>query len=124
MINKLFVQKLAIAFVVGFVGGLIPLLQGWSEAPNFNFDRSAVIAVIIGLVSAGMRAVLALGPINLVASDRQHSLTRRMGNERGQASILVAVILVILVFALLGGVFWSPWAWLILLLVLVVIFFR
>lgn len=72
--SKLLIQKLVIAFVVGFGGMLVTSLTGLANQPNFTFDKAAVISLIVGALSAGLRAVLALGPINLVPSDTQHSI--------------------------------------------------
>jgi hypothetical protein len=74
MVNRLFWLKLFMAFLVGFLGSLVTFLTGLSEAPNFSFDRAAVISLIAGALAAGIRAVLALGPVNLVPSDNQHTI--------------------------------------------------
>jgi hypothetical protein len=72
--NKLLAQKLLIAFIVSFVGALLTSLEGLGKQPHFGLDRSLIISLIVGALGAGMRAVLALGPVNLVASDAKHSL--------------------------------------------------
>lgn len=76
-LNTLFWQKLAIAFIVAFLGSLVTTMSGWGYSPNFQFDRAAAISLLIGALGAGARAVLALSPVNFVPSDRQHSLTRK-----------------------------------------------
>lgn len=75
--TKQLLQKLYIAFIVGFLGALITCLEGLSSQPNFDWSRSAVISLIVGALAAGFRAVLALGPINLTQSDQKHSLLKR-----------------------------------------------
>lgn len=77
--NKLLIQKLAIAFVVSFAAALITSLAGLASQPNFGWDKATIIALVVGALGAGVRAVLALGPINLTPSDGQHSL----GGDKG-----------------------------------------
>lgn len=72
--NKLLLRKLFVSFIVGFGGSFIPFITGWAQAPNYSFDKSVWIAALMGAVAAGVRALLAFGPINLVPSDKQHSL--------------------------------------------------
>lgn len=73
-VNKLLLQKLALAFAVGFVGALLTSAAGWGDSPNTSWGRAFWIGLLVGAVSAGARAVLALGPFNVVPSDTQHSL--------------------------------------------------
>jgi hypothetical protein len=72
--GKLLLQKLVIAFLVAFFGALVTSLEGFSKQPTFGWDKSIVVSLIVGALGAGVRAILALGPINLVPSDAQHSL--------------------------------------------------
>lgn len=72
--NKLLAQKLVVAFIVSFVGALLTSLEGLSKQPDFGWNRSIVISLIVGALGAGVRAVLALGPVNLIPSDAKHSL--------------------------------------------------
>lgn len=77
--NEFLAKKCVVAFLVGFLGSVVTLLEGLSKAPSFNFDRAAVISLIAGALAAGFRAVLALSPVNLVPSDAQHTL--RLGRR-------------------------------------------
>jgi hypothetical protein len=72
--TKLLIQKLVVAFLVAFFGALLPALTGLGDSPNYHFDRAALIALVVGAFGAGIRAVLALGPLNIVPSDKRHSL--------------------------------------------------
>lgn len=72
--TELLIRKLAIAFISGFFGALITSLEGISHQATYSWSKAAVISLIVGALTAGIRAVLALGPINLVPSDKQHSL--------------------------------------------------
>jgi hypothetical protein len=74
MINRLFWQKLVVAFLVAFFGALVPLLTGLGQSPDWKFDKAVWMAALVGAVGAGARAVLALGPVNLVPSDGQHTV--------------------------------------------------
>jgi hypothetical protein len=73
-LNKLLIQKLAVAFVVSFAGALVASLTGLASQPNFGWDKATVIAVVVGALGVAMRAVLAYGPLNLVPSDAQHTI--------------------------------------------------
>jgi hypothetical protein len=78
--NKLLLRKMGIAFIVGFLGIFIPAalqvldaLQSGTEQPhNWNVF---FISLITGAVAAGVRAALALSPINLGSTDKINSLT-------------------------------------------------
>ena len=74
MINRLFFQKLIVAFAVAFAGSFIPFLTGWFQSPNYQFDKAIWVAALFGAVGAGFRAILALGPVNLVPSDATHTI--------------------------------------------------
>jgi len=73
-VDRLLIRKMIIAFLVAFFGALITTLTGLSSEPEFNFTTSIIISAIVGALSAGVRAVLALSPINITPSDAQHSL--------------------------------------------------
>lgn len=75
-INKLFWQKLVIAFIVGFASAFITAVSGLGDEPNFQWTTSVLISLVVGGLAAGARAVLALGPVNLVPSDGQHSVVQ------------------------------------------------
>lgn len=76
--NALFLKKLFVAFIVGFGGVFIPavlnILDDIHRGAAPNTTTSFYLALVAGGVAAGVRALLALGPINLVPSDKQHSL--------------------------------------------------
>ncbi len=74
MINRLFFQKLIVAFVVAFFSAFIPLITGIGQSPDYHFDKALWLATLFAAVGAGVRAVLALGPINLVPSDAAHTI--------------------------------------------------
>lgn len=76
--NKLLAKKLLIAFIVGFGGSFLPFITGWAQAPNYDFSKSIWVAALTGAVGAGVRALLALGPLNLVPSDKEHDLTKKL----------------------------------------------
>lgn len=75
--SSLLIRKLFVAFVVGFAGPLLTFLTGLSASPEWHFDKAAIVSLITGCIAAGIRALLALGPINLVPSDSQHSIRVR-----------------------------------------------
>lgn len=72
--NKLFWKKIVVAFVVSFFATFLPLLTGIGQAPDFHFDKALWTATLFAAIGAGVRAVLALGPINLVPSDKQDTI--------------------------------------------------
>ena len=72
--NTLFWKKLVVAFVVAFFGAFVPLLSGIGQSPDYHFDKALWVAALFGAIGAGVRAVLALGPINLVPSDKADSI--------------------------------------------------
>jgi heme A synthase len=74
VINQLLIRKMLVAFLVAFVSVFITALEGLSKEPNYHWSRSFVIGLVVGAIAAGLRAVLALAPINLVPSDSQHSI--------------------------------------------------
>ena len=72
--TRLLIEKLVMAFLVAFFGALLTSLEGLSKQPDFGWNKSLIIAVIVGALGAGIRAVLALSPINIVSSDSLHTL--------------------------------------------------
>lgn len=80
MINKLLIQKLFIAFLVGFGGVMIPavlnLLDDIHKGVPASFDGAWWLSVACGGFAAGLRALLAWSPINLTPSDAQHSVVK------------------------------------------------
>lgn len=73
-INKLFWQKLFIAFLVGFMGSFVTAVAGLADEPNFKWTSSVIISLVVGALTAGFRAVLAMSPVNLTPTDAQHSI--------------------------------------------------
>lgn len=48
------------AFTLGFLGSLITLLTGWLAAPDFETWKAAITAILIGALTAGVRALQGL----------------------------------------------------------------
>lgn len=82
---KLLVQKLVVAFVIGFapvfLAGITTALSSLTDQLStggdidFSFLNVLFASLVAGAVTAASRAVLALMPgVNLVASDKLHSL--------------------------------------------------
>ncbi len=72
--NKLLFRKLVMAFLVAFVPALVTAWKGLAAEPDFHFTSAIGISLVVGALGVGLRAVLALGPINLVESDAQHTV--------------------------------------------------
>lgn len=70
---NLLIRKMLVAFAVTFGGALIPAVLDWLNHPQAT-SRNFWFALLAGALAAGLRAVLALSPINLVPSDAQHTL--------------------------------------------------
>ncbi len=71
-INTLFLKKLLVAFVVGFLGSAIQALVNVGPVADLNTIKALWVSLITGAVVAGFRAVLVLLPgVNLVPSDKQ-----------------------------------------------------
>lgn len=45
------------AFTLAFLGALITLLTGWLAAPDWSTWKSALLAIVIGAVTSGVRAL-------------------------------------------------------------------
>lgn len=45
------------AFIQGAVGSIAVVLPGLLDAPNLNFSRSVITALVVGAITAGLRAV-------------------------------------------------------------------
>jgi hypothetical protein len=77
--NALLVKKMLIAFLVAFGGVFIPavlnILDDLHNGVGSSWGTAFWLSLVSGAVAAGVRAVLALSPINLVPSDSGHSLT-------------------------------------------------
>lgn len=68
-INVLFLKKLVVAFVGGFLYVLVQKLTNVGGYAAFSTWHAVWTGLISGAVIAGFRAVLVLLPINLVPSD-------------------------------------------------------
>ena len=74
--NKLFLQKLLIAFIVGAAPTLLAFLASVG-VNGTTFTRAALLTVAAGAISAGVRAALVLIPgVTLVPSDAQPAITK------------------------------------------------
>lgn len=76
--NSLLVKKLLVAFIVGFGGVIVPgVLKVLDDVQNgvaTDFTHAFWLSMVAGAFAAGIRALLAISPINLVPSDKEHSL--------------------------------------------------
>lgn len=73
-VNRLFLRKLLVAFVVGAAPPVIAYVS--TIGPTSSISRSAVFTVVSGALAAGVRAALVLIPgVTLVPSDAQPVLT-------------------------------------------------
>ena len=76
--NTFLLRKMLVAFVVSFAAVFIPAVLNVLDqihagtAPNWS--SSFWLSLAAGAVGAGVRAILALSPINLVPSDAQHTI--------------------------------------------------
>jgi hypothetical protein len=74
----LVVRKSVIAFVTAFLGVLIPailqILDAIQKGGEPTWSSAIWISLIAGAFAAGVRAVLALSPLNLSATDKLTSL--------------------------------------------------
>lgn len=48
------------AFTIAFLGSLLTLLTGWLSAPDWSTWKSALMAVVVGALTAGVRALQGL----------------------------------------------------------------
>lgn len=77
---NLLTRKLLVAFTVGFGGVFVPAILNVLDrvatgAPS-GVTRAFVYSLIAGACAAGLRATLALSPLNLVPSDAEHTASR------------------------------------------------
>lgn len=76
--NALLAKKLVVAFLVAFGGVFIPavlnILDDIHNGVSNNWGAAFWLALAAGAVGAGVRAVLALAPLNLVPSDAEHTI--------------------------------------------------
>jgi hypothetical protein len=71
-------RKALIAFITGFLGVLIPaalqILDAIQAGEEPTWTSAFLISLVAGAFAAGVRAVLALSPLNLSATDKLTSL--------------------------------------------------
>lgn len=67
-LDSLLARKLVVAFIVGFVGGFADTITGFSTSAE-PLTTSVLAGAAIGALAAGVRAVLAFSPLNIVPSD-------------------------------------------------------
>lgn len=72
--NKLLAEKIFTAFLGGFFGALVVSLQGLVAQPGFGWSKSLLISAVVGAIAAGIRATLALSPVNVESTDTQHTV--------------------------------------------------
>jgi hypothetical protein len=76
--TQLLARKLAIAFIVGFGGIFLPavldVLDAVAKGDPANFSTTLIWSTVAGAFAAGIRAVLALSPLNLTPSDALHTI--------------------------------------------------
>lgn len=78
ILNALLGKKLLVAFLMAFGGVLVPavlkILDDVHNGVPTSFSGAFWIALVAGAFGAGLRALLAISPINLVPSDAQHTV--------------------------------------------------
>lgn len=76
--NTLLLKKLVVAFLVAFGGvflpGVLKVLDDIHNGVGTSWGTAFWLSLVAGGVAAGLRAILALSPINLVPSDAEHTL--------------------------------------------------
>jgi hypothetical protein len=78
ILNNLLFRKMGVAFLIAFGGVLVPavlkILDDVHNGVPTSFSGAFWISIVAGAFGAGLRALLAISPINLVPSDAQHTL--------------------------------------------------
>lgn len=76
--TNLLLRKMLVAFLVAFGGVLIPallsILNNVAAGTPSKFGKALLISLVAGAFSAGLRAALALSPINLTPTDKLTTL--------------------------------------------------
>lgn len=80
--TALLLRKMVVTFLTAFFSALIVSLEGISSQPTFGWSKSVIIAALVGAIGAGIRAVLAFSPLNLVPSDYLHTIGGRTTTPR------------------------------------------
>lgn len=76
------VRKMAVAALMGFGGVLLPAVLGFLDDVHngtpASFSGAFWLSVVAGGASAALRGIFALSPINLMPSDKAHSLIKKV----------------------------------------------
>lgn len=76
-INRLFLRKLVVAFLVGAAPTLLAFISSVGPTGGYHFTKAALLTVASGAVAAGVRAAFQIVPgLNLVPSDAQPVITK------------------------------------------------
>ncbi len=62
MSAEAFAKKVAFSFIRAFIGAFLVLVPGILAAPNWTAGKSAVVAAVIGALTAAVRAVQVFFP--------------------------------------------------------------
>ena len=60
VLSAAFVKKLALSFARAFFATLIVGAAGVASSPNFSTAKAALIALVVGAITAGFRAAQAI----------------------------------------------------------------
>lgn len=76
--NRLLLKKMLVTFLAAFGGVFIPavldLLNKAASGTPTAFSKALIISLVAGAFSAGVRALIAFSPLNLVPTDSQHTI--------------------------------------------------
>lgn len=76
-VNRLFLRKLGVAFLVGAAPPVLAFITTVGPTGGYHFTKAALFSLATGALSAGVRAAFQLLPgLNLVPSDAQPILTK------------------------------------------------
>jgi hypothetical protein len=83
--NKLLLKKMAVTGLIGFLSVFLPaVLKGLDEIEGgaaHHFSTEFWFSLLAGAVAAGLRAVLALSPWNLLPTDVLHGFRKDKPTE-------------------------------------------
>lgn len=89
-LDALLARKLVAAFIVGYVAAFADSIVGIAQSQQ-PLSTSLLVGAAVGALAAAARAVLALSPLNVVASDSSHSLVGAQPAAR-QLSVQVPIV--------------------------------
>jgi hypothetical protein len=127
---KDFIERVGWTFVQAYLG--LGLLDWLANGVNVSFVHqvyaslgAALVATIKVLIAQnfGAHPDGAAIPGGVIKTEKTSAGGKVLRDERGQVNVLLAVVLLVMLFALIGGAFWSPWMF-ILLVVVLVLFIR